>query len=349
MYCKKNSIIGLLAIITCLCSFPVCAKQVKVQPHNMIMAKRAAEMDAYRQMTERIMGLQLSASSSVRDYVGESDRIATRMAHFIKGVRIDDDLTTWYDDGSCEVVARVTLSQVIKELKTSCDENYDGTKWAKDQFEKIETYTQEKELQVLGAAAVRPDTQIKEIKVNDILMDMSNTRAKKVDLPDIYKKYGPQKRLVAKRVAQVDAYRKLAERINGLEISSTTTVADFVKVNDNIKSSVDAFIKGVKIDNVRYQPDGVVEVQASVTLEQVIKTLKTACEEYYDGEKWTKRQFDEINRQTKRRTLTVLGMGALTPDYEANMNTFNGSGTVIMRQTLSTTIIDQGAEVMSIQ
>ena len=350
MFCKKNlASFFLTVIIGMTAAFSAQAEQVKIQPHHMVMAKRAAELDAYRQMAERIMGLKISASSTVKDFVGESDRIAVSMANFIKGIRIDDDLTCWYDDGSCEVVARVTLSQVINELKKTSDQQYDGEEWTKENFEKIKTYTEEKEIQVLGSAAVRPESQIKEVEAKDIIMDMSNTRSRNLNLAPVYKQYGAQNRLTAKRVAQVDAYRKLAERINGLHITANTTVADFAKVNDNIRLNVDAFIKGARVENVRYQPDGIVEVQVSVTLEQIIKTLKKVCDEYYDGEQWVKKEFDEIQNQTKHRVITVLGMGALTPEYESKINSFAGNGEVVMRRVISTTIIDEGVEVMEIK
>ena len=75
--------------------------QVKVQPHHMLMARRAAELDAYRLMTERIMGLKLNANSTVKNFAGQSDKIVTSMSNFIKGIRIDEEQTRWFDDGSC--------------------------------------------------------------------------------------------------------------------------------------------------------------------------------------------------------------------------------------------------------
>ena len=151
-----------------------------------------------------------------------------------------------------EVVAHVTLSQVIEELETAYDEYcHEGKgdkpdEWEDYSFESVKEYTQEKELEVVGSGAVRPDSNIEEVDIAKLVMDMSGTRKSDVNLPDIYSKYGAQKRLMAKRIAQVDAYRKLAERINGLKISSTTTVADFMNVNDQICSSVNAFIKGAR-------------------------------------------------------------------------------------------------------
>ena len=43
---------------------------------------------------------------------------------------------------------------------------------------------------------------------------------------DVHAEVTPQQKLMAKRAAQLDAYRMLAERILGLELAGTTTVRD---------------------------------------------------------------------------------------------------------------------------
>lgn len=52
----------------------------------------------------------------------------------------------------------------------------------------------------------------------------------------------PQGRLKAARAAELDAKRKLAERIAGLEIEPGMTVRDFVARNESIRGLVDAVL-----------------------------------------------------------------------------------------------------------
>ena len=53
-----------------------------------------------------------------------------------------------------------------------------------------------------------------------------------------------QARLMALRGAELDARRKLAEKINGLMITSNTSVHDFVATNDQIRTSMLTFQQG---------------------------------------------------------------------------------------------------------
>lgn len=75
-----------------------------------------------------------------------------------------------------------------------------------------------------------------------------------------------QARLMAERAAKVEAMRNLVEQAYGVNISSTTTVRDFITQNDTIRARVDAFIRGAQIVDTRYLNDGSVEMEMEVTL-----------------------------------------------------------------------------------
>lgn len=327
-----------------------------VSPNQKLMAKRAAELDAYRNMAERIMGLKISSETTVLDFVSVSDEITSSMDHFIKGLRVDDEQTAWYDDGSCEVAVEVTLSNVINELKSTVDKFYKGGKWTEHTFDNINTHTEERVLTEYGSGAVRQNSVISEYQGVPIVMELTNPRDKRITLPAIYSKYPARYRLMAKRLATVDAYRKLIERIYGQRISSKTTVRDF-DINlssDHMRVILTNEIKGMRIDEVRYQADGVVEVQASLTLKQVVKTLKKVCDEYYSktGKRIKTDKFEEIEKQTKRRTIVVMGMGAVSGNSIATQSTSGirrQSGGSDLRNETHTTIIIEKPVVIKIK
>lgn len=280
----------------------VCHAKTSVQ--DKLMVKRAAQLDAYRQLAERILGLRLASESSVRDFVGENDRIAAAVDQFIKGVRFGE--LRYFDDGSCEIDAQVTIQQVVTTLKKACDEHYKGGKWKKEYFEDLERKTVTKVIDVTGSGALRPKAVVPDpATVTYVRRDST------LVLPDIFKQYPPNERLKAKRAAELDAYRLLMERIYGLEITSDTYVRDFVTESDRIRATTEGRLKGVRTMAVRYNEDGTVEVDMQVTIEQVISTIKKVHEEVYDGTRWKREQFENIAKRTQRKVISVTGTGAL--------------------------------------
>lgn len=75
-----------------------------------------------------------------------------------------------------------------------------------------------------------------------------------------------QARLMTERAAKLDGYRNLLEQAYGVQITSTSTVRDFILQSDTIKSRVEAFIKGAKVIDTRHLSDGSVEVEMEMTL-----------------------------------------------------------------------------------
>lgn len=76
-----------------------------------------------------------------------------------------------------------------------------------------------------------------------------------------------QKRLLARRASQLDAYRNLAERVYGTVIYGSSTVNDFVLRNDMFRTYVDSYIRGAKLVAVNEHSDGVVESVMELKLE----------------------------------------------------------------------------------
>ena len=75
-----------------------------------------------------------------------------------------------------------------------------------------------------------------------------------------------QARLMTERAAKLDAYRNLLERAYGVAIRANSSVRDFVLKDDTIRSRVEAYVRGAKVVDTRYNDDGGVEVDMEVTL-----------------------------------------------------------------------------------
>ena len=74
---------------------------------------------------------------------------------------------------------------------------------------------------------------------------------------------GTQAEALARRAAISDAYRQLAEQVNGVNVDASTTVENLMLANMTVRTHVSALIKGAEIREEKAQRDG----SYTVTLE----------------------------------------------------------------------------------
>ena len=115
------------------------------------------------------------------------------------------------------------------------------------------------------------------------------------------------KMLRAKRAAELDAYRLMAERITGVKINSETTVANMCLKNDKVQTSLVAFLKGLKPTAVNYESDGACSVTMQLKIREVVKTVETLVR-IYNSE--NKDKIKNVKIATNDKIFTVTGNGA---------------------------------------
>ncbi|MEK6797831.1 MAG: hypothetical protein AABZ12_02570 [Planctomycetota bacterium] len=128
-----------------------------------------------------------------------------------------------------------------------------------------------------------------------------------------------QNKLLARRAAEADCYRKLAETVYGVKINSETHVRDFITESDEIRAGVDTFIRGVRLGQPRYYEDGACEVEAEVTVAKLISTLKEVHTAHYKGNTVKTTDFEQIKESIKTDVIKVTGSGAPRPDLPPNL------------------------------
>lgn len=77
-----------------------------------------------------------------------------------------------------------------------------------------------------------------------------------------------QRTLMAMRASEVEAYRTLAEHVRGVQVSSSTKVADFLTRYDHLRLVVDSYIYQANVISQGLTGDGYYETTLSLTLDQ---------------------------------------------------------------------------------
>jgi hypothetical protein len=238
--------VGRVTILLCLVIMglePVFEAMAQSEAQVKLMARRAAKVDALRNLLEVIYGLQIDGRTTVRDFVTQSDVIRARISATVQGAR-----ETNYQvqpDGTAEVTVEVTLGAVQDIL---------GRRLMYDR-ETIEATG-------YGAPPGPPAAS------STIPFSGSVLRAKGFGVPPPQQDLTPaEKGLLAKRAGKLDALRNLSEQVYGVRITGDTLVRDFVTRSDDIRSRVFSYIQGARVVSEQLQPDGSYQVEVEIDIE----------------------------------------------------------------------------------
>jgi hypothetical protein len=286
------------------------------------LSRRAAEADAYRNLAECIRGLQINSDTYVQDFVAESDTIRGAMDDFIKGVRLGEP--RWFDDLSCEVPAEVTVAKVVETLKEVHTRYYKGDRIKGSDFRDMEQRIEKKVIQVVGMGAPR----------EDLPPDLPQGVAEKIGapatapepfVPDLWRQMGPSARMMAIRAAELDAKRKLLERIKGLRITSDTLVRDFVAETDSVTAQAQGLVVGARrIREYLHADEPIAEVTVEVPVESVVTIVKQLHTRTIQGDDIKGTDLSQVKQSIKGQSFQATGMGIppqrLIDRYQAQAN-----------------------------
>ncbi|RPI60977.1 MAG: hypothetical protein EHM48_06385 [Planctomycetaceae bacterium] len=282
---------------------------------SKLLAYRAARVDAMRKLAERVQGLRITSETTVKDFVAENDQIATSMQAFLMGAQ-EVGKPKYMEDGTCSVKMMITLTEVITELEKIHKAKYKGDKFKVSDFQKMTVTNTLKEIEETGSGAPRPA-----LETGAMITVKSGEDIVEVAYPASAKAFWMahvtgQGRLMAVRAARVDAMRRLAERIKGLQITSDTQVKDFVAESDNINTVMNTFLVGAKETGIRYHDDElIVDVQMQIKLRTVIANMNAYVEEHYKGNSAKIKQFAEYSTRVEDTIITETGNGVPPAKY----------------------------------
>jgi len=247
-----------------------------VSPQVRLAATRVAEVDADRLLVERIYGVRINADTYVLDLALASDEVRGAVAHDIKGIRTTE--VKYTDDLTVEVVREVTLREVIETITRTLRRTKGFLGVKEEELVKVSHETRDTVLGVMGNGAVLGSKGHRMIQ--------------------------------AKRAAEMDAYRKLAERVIGVRITSETKVRDLVLESDEIATHLAASLKGAKTTDIVCRDDGSCEVTMRLILREVIETLKRSYTRYSRGRKVTEDEWKGVWTEVHDKVIKVTGVGA---------------------------------------
>ena len=219
----------------------------QMDSQTKLMTRRAAKVDALRNLLEIVYGIQIDARTTVRDFVTQSDVVRSRVRAVIQGAReVDYQVQA---DGTAEVTVEVTLGRVEDIL---------GRRLRYDQ----------EVIQAKGYGA--PGGQGYEAP--QAARDVLRVKGHGIE-PNEPGMTAAEKSLLAKRAGKLDALRNLAEQVNGVRISGETLVRDFVTRSDDIRSRVFSYIQGARVISEYQLADGSYEVEVEIDLEPLRRIL----------------------------------------------------------------------------
>jgi len=280
---KKNLLVILvLAVAVCFAGFVASAQPLQ-KAQQRLLAKRAAQVDAYRNLSELVNGLQIDSQTYVRDFVAESDYVRTSFENFIKGAHIIG-MPRYLSDGSCEVDVEMTIDEIVNGLTEIAKHTTFGHKYV---FQQITRYVQEKVIKATGSGVPREE---------GLSVALPVVEQTAVNVPG-WENVTARGRLMAQRAALLDAYRNMAERVKGIKITGNTYVRDFVAESDYVQTALNTFIKGTRIvGGYRYLPDGEVEVTIEVAVRRLVKELTSIQQHLVQrGWNWRSDTFKTVN------------------------------------------------------
>ena len=245
----------------------------KAGPREQLKATRAAELDADRLLAERIYGLQVESETTVQDLAAGDDAIAGAVSATLVG-SITTEKPEYLPDGRVQVVRAVKIREVIDTLNRVIKGKRldDGSIVTTADNTKTNREVKDKVIDVMGNAAL-PGSE------------------------------GHQK-IMAKRAAEMDAYRRLAGRMMGVKIDGNTTVRDFALEHDEILASLSQVLKAASPTGIKYnKSDGSCEVTMEIKTQDIIRTTRRFL-------KGTTTK-TEIKDEVQEKTFSETGMGAM--------------------------------------
>lgn len=281
----------------------------RVHPRGKLMALRAAQVDAYRNLAETIKGIRLSSRTTVRDFVTESDEIRTAFNEFISGLEIVG-APRYRADGVVEVMAQVQMEKVLDALSAICKTLYSGKKWNIQSFEKLRTANNSRLIKASGLGVPPAKYVFQETPEEAPYQKLSTPRPSPAEMENntpekngtksahsgkntpewalrtlrvkgIGTFYdsgedGTKAEILAKRAAKANGHRQLEGLVMALKLNASRSVFDLASQDTALQNQIRQAIHNARVRGYRTLDDGSIEVDMDLALGEIWQIVSEA-------------------------------------------------------------------------
>jgi len=276
-------------------------------PQKRLLATRAAELDGDRLLMERIYGLEINRETSIGDLAVVDDSIAGAVKGALIGA-VSAGPAEYLPDGRVQVIRAVKVTEIVESIeKTIKSQPREGGKYPRvSDNGTVKRAEREKVLEVLGNAALPESPGHDKVR--------------------------------AKRAAELDAYQRLAGRLMGVRLSSSSTVRDFCLQNDALVAALSHTLKAAKPTAIEFGSDGTCQITMEIKVADIVRTTRRYASE--QGHKI------EVSREVENRVFSEKGSGLAPPTEQAFSGGTAGESPavqtdIILREVLKTTPVTE--------
>ncbi len=294
---------GFAVLVAAACPCPGAYTQGEAAALGM----RAAQADALRRLTDRILTARLPGGRSVGDALDPagSEGIALRVA--LRSARVVG-LPRTYSDGVTEVDVEIALADVQREVARLVGGDPAAPLFLAD----LEAQAVGGVLRATGAG--RPPDEVPEEVVRRVV------RAPREAFPEAFpigwEAVAPSGRIQAACDARIRAYQAITSRVRDLEVTAGATLGEQIKENYPAEVRLDTFLRSLPVrDRPRFMPDRIAEIEVAAPVANLIELLKGLRSLLPAEERWTDATLDQLSVRLKADHVPVVGRGMPASEF----------------------------------
>ena len=211
----------------------------------------------------------------------------------------------FYSDGTVDVDVVVPMRWLAGELRTLHRRYARDQRFGPEDFDRLATRSRRLLVIATGTGTLRDMQPAATQPAGDA------TPAR----PPGWEQVTPQGIFMARRAAELDAYRRLTSRIGSLEIDDNTVVNDILAYDPGIRLAIRLLLEQQRLSDPVFEPDRGCTVTAEVPVAALVETLNRAATRRPDDGANGPVRFDGIRQRIAEPVLRAQGHAFAPPRH----------------------------------